>query len=191
MLRPNLADFPVSDFQHWPSWRPLVVAAATELARFTGQHLIAPQTILTRAYMEQIFAGLREAGLPVFHVVLDADGDILRQYTEDAVLVSPNGTVQGRTAIREHWSQEKAAFPDRTLTVNVVVEQGDTIAAEWTWAGTHTGPLVLPDGTELPPTGKRVEGQGMDLAQLRDGKAAVLHQYWDNMAWARQLGLVP
>lgn len=73
MLQPNLADQPVSDFQHWPPWRPLVVATATELARFTGQHLIAPQTILVRAYLEQIFAGLRDAGLDVFHVVLDAD----------------------------------------------------------------------------------------------------------------------
>jgi chloramphenicol 3-O-phosphotransferase len=79
MLRPNLADHPVSDFQQWPPWRPLVVAVATELARFTRQHLIAPQTILTRAYLEQIFAGLRAAGLPVFHVVLDADEEILRQ----------------------------------------------------------------------------------------------------------------
>jgi hypothetical protein len=49
------------------------------LAGFTGQHLIAPQTILVRAYLEQIFAGLRVAGLSVFHVVLDADEDILRQ----------------------------------------------------------------------------------------------------------------
>ena len=55
MLRPNLADHPVSDFQHWPPWRPLV-ATATDLARFTGQYLIAPQTILARAYLEQIFA---------------------------------------------------------------------------------------------------------------------------------------
>jgi hypothetical protein len=59
MLQPNLADHPASDFQHWPPWRPLVVATATELTRFTGQHLIAPQTILVRAYLEQIFAGLR------------------------------------------------------------------------------------------------------------------------------------
>jgi hypothetical protein len=39
MLQANLADHPVSDFQQWPPWRPLVVATATELARFTGQHL--------------------------------------------------------------------------------------------------------------------------------------------------------
>ena len=38
MLQPNLADHPVSDFQHWPPWRPLAVATATELlARFTGR----------------------------------------------------------------------------------------------------------------------------------------------------------
>jgi hypothetical protein len=79
MLRANLADYPVSDFQHWPPWRRLVVAAATELARFTGQHLITPQTILARAYLEQILAGLRDAGQAVFHVVLDADEDVLRQ----------------------------------------------------------------------------------------------------------------
>jgi hypothetical protein len=28
MLQPNLADLPVPDFQHWPPWRPLVVATA-------------------------------------------------------------------------------------------------------------------------------------------------------------------
>jgi hypothetical protein len=28
MLQPNLSDHPVSDFQHWPPWRPLAVATA-------------------------------------------------------------------------------------------------------------------------------------------------------------------
>jgi chloramphenicol 3-O-phosphotransferase len=79
MLQPNLADRPVSDFQYWPPWCPLVVATAAELARFTGQHLIAPQTILVRAYLEQIFAGLRDAGLDVFHIVLDAGEEVLGQ----------------------------------------------------------------------------------------------------------------
>jgi len=33
----------------------------------------------TFGYLEQIFAGLRAAGLEVFHVVLDADENVLRQ----------------------------------------------------------------------------------------------------------------
>ena len=31
----------------------------------------------------------------------------------------------------------------------------------------------------------------MDLTQMRDGKAAVQRMNWDNMAVARQLGLLP
>ncbi len=120
----------------------------------------------------------------------DVEG-LVNLYTEDATLVTPFGTAQGRAAIHEALSRDKAAFPDRTLTLDVSVEQGDTIANEWTVAGTHTGPLVMPDGTELPPTGKRIELKGMELVQVRDGKITVHHQYWDNMAVAGQLGVLP
>ena len=120
----------------------------------------------------------------------DLEG-LVSLYTEDAVLVTPYGTAQGRAAIREQWSRDKAAFPDRTLTIDVIVEQSDTIASEFTWAATNTGPLVQPDGTELPPTGKRVEFKGMSLVPVRGGKIAVHHMYFDNMAVAGQLGLVP
>jgi hypothetical protein len=82
MLRANLADHPVRDFQHWPPWRPLVVAAAIELARYTGEHLIAAQTVLSRDYLAEISAGLRAAGLPVFHILLDASEGVLRRRIE-------------------------------------------------------------------------------------------------------------
>lgn len=64
MLRPNLTDHPVSDLPALAIVAPLVVATATELARFTGQHLIALQTILARAYLEEIFAALCDADRP-------------------------------------------------------------------------------------------------------------------------------
>lgn len=120
----------------------------------------------------------------------DLDG-FSNSYAEDATLVTPDGTAQGRAAIREQWGREKAAFPDRTVTEDVIIEQGDTIATEFTWAGTNTGPLVLPDGTKLPPTGKRVQTKGMELVRVRNGKIATHHEYWDNMALAGQLGLLP
>jgi hypothetical protein len=84
MLRYNLADRRVGDFQHWPPWRTLVAATAAELTRYTGQHLIAPQTVLTRAYLEEIFASLRAAKLAVFHVLLDADEAVLRRRIENS-----------------------------------------------------------------------------------------------------------
>jgi len=132
---------------------------------------------------------LAEQGFQLYNAG-DVEG-FVNSYTEDATLVNPFGTFEGRAAIREHWSREKAAFPDRAITLDVLVEQGDTLADEWTFVGTHTGPLVMADGTELPPTGKRIELKGMELVQLRDGKIAAQHQYWDNMAVAGQLGVLP
>lgn len=82
MLRPNLADRPVTDFQHWEAWRSLVVATATELARYTGQHLIAPQTVLDRPYLRQIRSGLEAAGQTMFVVLLDASYEALHQRIE-------------------------------------------------------------------------------------------------------------
>ena len=120
----------------------------------------------------------------------DLEG-LANTYTEDAILVTPDGTAQGRAAILEYWRLDKAANPDRTVTTDVTVEQGDIIATEWTWAATNTGLIVMPDGTKVPPTGNRVETKGMDLTQMRDGKAAAQRMYWDNMAVARQLGLLP
>ena len=115
MLRPNLAGHSVSDFQDWPPWRPLVVATAAELTRFTGQHLIAPQTILTRAYLEQIFAGLRDAGLPVFHVVLDAEEDILRE----RIRGSPEAQAWRLAHLAEYRASRSWMIPAADLVVDI------------------------------------------------------------------------
>jgi hypothetical protein len=83
LLRVNLSDLlPVSDFQDWAAWRPLVAATLIEVARMTGQHLIAPMTVLKREYLDQIFEPVRAADLDVFHVVLDASDTVLRSRIE-------------------------------------------------------------------------------------------------------------
>ena len=119
---------------------------------------------------------------------LDAVMDL---YAEDAVQLMPDGFFEGRDAIRDRLAQEINAFADLAHRVESFVEQGDALAEEWTFVGTHIGPLALPDGSELPPTGKRVEIRGMELVQVRDGKIVVDNLYYDNMASAVQLGLVP
>ena len=114
MLQPFLEDHPVSDFQHWPPWRNLVVATAAELAGFTGQHLIAPQTVLSRDYLDQIFTGLRAAGLPVFHVLLDADEAVLRRRIE--------GGDEARQWRLDHLTEYRAARAWMTAAADLVVD---------------------------------------------------------------------
>lgn len=101
---------------------------------------------------------------------LDAVMDL---YAEDAVQIMPEGTFEGRSAIRERLARDLVACPDIAWTVLSFVEQGDTFADEWTFVATCTGPFQLPDGTEFPATGKRVELRGMELVQVRDGKIVI------------------
>jgi hypothetical protein len=50
LLRRHLSDLPMTDFQHGPAWRPMVVATAAELAEQTREHLTAPQAVLPAPY---------------------------------------------------------------------------------------------------------------------------------------------
>jgi ketosteroid isomerase-like protein len=120
----------------------------------------------------------------------DLDG-IIDLYANDAVQWMPDGIYDGRKSIRERLARELAAFSDIDWGVTSFVEQGDAFADEWWFTGTHTGPLQLPDGTELPPTGRRVELHGMELVKVRDGKVVVDNLYYDNLTIATHLGLIP
>ena len=103
----------------------------------------------------------------------------------------PDGIFQGRAAIHDRLAQELNGFTDVQWTVESFVEQGDSFADEWIFRGTHTAPFPLPDGTQLPPTGKRIEIRGMEDVRMRDGKIVVDNLYYDNLGIAAQLGLIP
>ena len=66
---------------------------------------------------------------------------------------------------------------------------GGTKAAFW-WDGygTHTGPIDPPG---LAPTGKRIEFDGADFHEYRDGKVARLRIVFDMSDVMRQLGVLP
>lgn len=110
---------------------------------------------------------------------LDAVIDL---YAEDSVQLMPDGTFEGRSTIRDRLAKELAAFSCLAHRYISYVEEGDAFADEWVFVGTHTGPDVLPDGTEVPPTGKRVEVRGMELVRVRNGKIVVDNVYYDNLA---------
>src|SRR2546429_8894574 len=68
----------------------------------------------------------------------DIDG-FVQTYADDAVLRSPDGVYEGKAAISEYWTQEKASFPDSTVEMTRSIADGDIVSGEWTWAATNTG----------------------------------------------------
>ena len=120
----------------------------------------------------------------------DLDG-VMELYAEDATQRMPDGTFEGRNRVRDRLAQELSAFSGLAHRVVSYVEGDDAFADEWVFVGTHSGPVVLPDGTEVPATGKRVEVPGMEVVVMRDGKIVANNLYYDNLAVAAQLGLLP
>ena len=112
-------------------------------------------------------------------------------YAEDAVQRMHDGIFEGLDAIRNRLARDLDAFAEAKYVVESFVEDGDKFADEWTFTGTNTGPFRLPDGSEVPATGKPVEIRGMELVEVRDGKIVVDNLYYDFMAAVVQLGLVP
>jgi len=92
----------------------------------------------------------------------------------------------GPGGVREYFTDFFAAFPDFALEVRSMVTEGSRSAVHWTAVGTHLGPLW---GVEA--TGSRVEFEGIDLLEERDGLIARNDAVADTLSIARQLGLVP
>jgi hypothetical protein len=82
MLRENLSDYPVTDFRHWGPWRVLTPLVADELIRFSGQSLVAPQTVLEENYWDELICALSERSHQVLHVLLEAQDEALRDRIE-------------------------------------------------------------------------------------------------------------
>lgn len=109
-------------------------------------------------------------------------------YADDAVLSFPQGSIEGRDAIRQNWAQQWASFPDSHISSDVLLAEGDTAADEFTYTGTSTGPIAMPDGSTLPATGRPLEAKGMQLLRFRDGKVVRHDIFMDSADMYAQMG---
>jgi steroid delta-isomerase-like uncharacterized protein len=115
-------------------------------------------------------------------------------YASDAVHVDPLGRHEGPAGIQAYFAEATSAFPDMRMETSRLLQEGDTIVAEWTWRATNTGPLsmlTMPDGTEIPATGKTAEVPGVSVLTVGDGKVANQRDYYDSASMMSQLGLMP
>ncbi len=81
-------------------------------------------------------------------------------------------------------------FPDSRMELTNAFATEDQVTLECTWRWNDTGPLPLPSGAP-PLMGRSGELRICFVLQIRKGKIASLHQYYDMMTQMEQLGLVP
>jgi steroid delta-isomerase-like uncharacterized protein len=92
---------------------------------------------------------------------------------------APGGSGQARIA-----EQFRQAFPDLRWTVDLMLAEGDLVAARWTASGTNDG-----SWGGQPATGERAEFSGVNIFRFGEhGKVVEIWNHRDDLGLMQQLG---
>ena len=80
----------------------------------------------------------------------------------------------------------RGGFPDIQWTLEEMVAESDKIAARFTMRGTHRGTFF-----GVPPTGKTISVQAMNIYRLSGGQFVEEHGQPDMLGLLQQIGAVP
>ena len=95
------------------------------------------------------------------------------------------GLPPGKESIRFFVTTMREAFPDLTTTIEDIIVEDKKVVSRLRFSGTHRGEFG-----GIPPTGKKIDVQAIDILAYRDGK---LIEHWgvtDQMAMMQQLGVI-
>lgn len=87
----------------------------------------------------------------------------------------------GQAKIAEDF---RRAFPDLRFVVDLLLGDGDLVAARWTATGTHTGPWG-----SLDPTGNPATFSGVNIFRFDEGKVVEIWNHRDDLGLMTQLGV--
>ncbi len=121
----------------------------------------------------------------------DRDG-YLACYADDCEIITPGFVGKGHQAVNDFWDVYMTAFPDNRIVLATTLggDGGDAVE-EGRIQGTHTGPLIGPDGDALPASGHRVTAPFVGVHTERDGLLISSRFYFDQLDFLTQLGALP
>jgi steroid delta-isomerase-like uncharacterized protein len=99
--------------------------------------------------------------------------------------VLPPGTPSGREGVKQLTMMFRTAFPDFNVSIDDMIAEGDKIVARTTWSGTQKGEFM-----GIPPSGKRVSFDVIDIIRISEGKGVEHWGVMDSSAMMQQLGVI-
>lgn len=108
----------------------------------------------------------------------------LEVFSDDYVRhdLRPAAAQPGAAGQRKVAADFRAAFPDLTATVELLIAEDDLVVARWTMAGTNTGAWG-----GVPPTGKPLRFSGVNIFRLQDGQVVEVWNHRDDLGVQQQL----
>lgn len=87
---------------------------------------------------------------------------------------------------RQMFAMMFSAFPDFKATIQDQIAEGDKVVTRKTFTGTHQG-----DYMGIPPTGKDIAFEVIEIVELVDGKITDHWAVGDMLGMMQQLGVIP
>src|SRR4051812_8542269 len=101
-------------------------------------------------------------------------------------LRTTDGLLEGQAGAGLLLEGYGTAFPDFRINLQELLADGDRVILQWTFTGTHLGPLG-----GIPATGRHVDTPpGIAIFRLFDGKVVEGRMVWDKYALLHQLGVL-
>lgn len=127
---------------------------------------------IVRRYLEQVIG--------------EGRADLVEEFLAEGIELHGTGLESGLEALGQWVIMMATAFPDRQMTIDDVVAEGDRVVARTTMTGTHQGEML-----SIPATGKAVMQPSITIFRLVNGKIAEGWFAADNLSFMQQLGVIP
>ena len=112
-------------------------------------------------------------------------------YADSCFMVGPPDLrLDGKDACVGYALSWLRAFPDARIEPRNTVLADPWVVMEFTFRGTHSDTLVSPAG-EIPATNRAIEGRGVQVVCVENGRATEFQLYFDQVQLLTQLGLMP
>lgn len=112
--------------------------------------------------------------------------NLIDEFMVEDIALHGNGLEPGLRALGQWVRALDSAFPDRQLTFEDVVAEGDRVVVRTTLTGTHQGEIE-----SIPATGKAIAHPSITVYRLAKGKIAEVWFASDNLSLIRHLGVIP
>jgi len=116
----------------------------------------------------------------------DAFDELLTEDFARHSQATPDIQIRSREEFKALQESFLSSVPDQGIRLEMLVAEGDRVAAYAVYSGTQTGVMG-----NIPPTGKYFESKFISIFRIEDGRIAELWVEWDNVAILTQLGVFP
>ena len=103
-------------------------------------------------------------------------------FTPTISLSTPDGVYTGLKGAMSLLQSYATPFPDFHLAIEEMVAEADKVVVQWTFTGTHSGPLTVGRRVKVPNC--------IAIYRIVDGKIGEGTMAWNKYELLRQLGVV-